>query len=73
MNLIKVKFLKNETPTGRTYTYYSPVEVAVGDKVQINDAAVGIVTETDVPMAEVKGFEDKLKSIKRIVKEGDNA
>lgn len=73
MNLIKVKFLKGGTPAGRAYTYYTPMDVAVGDKVQINDTATGIVTEVDVPMVEIRGYEDKVKSIKGLVeKDGGN-
>ena len=47
--LIKVQFLKGDKPSGRAYTYHSDVLVKVGDKVQINSSAKGIVTEIDVP------------------------
>lgn len=63
MQIIKVKFLKGDAPTGKPYTYYSPVAVAVGDKVQINESAVGVVVEVDVPEAEVVAYRDKLKVI----------
>ena len=46
--LIKVQFLKGDKPSGRAYTYHSDVLVKVGDKVQINSSAKGIVTEIDV-------------------------
>ena len=61
--LIKVQFLKGDTPSGRAYTYHSDVLVKVGDKVQINSSAKGIVTEIDVPEEEVAAFADKVKSI----------
>lgn len=63
MEIIKVKFLKGDAPSGKPYTYYSPVAVAVGDKVQINAAAVGVVVEVDVPETEVASYRDKLKTI----------
>lgn len=61
--LIKVQFLKGDKPSGRDYTYRSNVPVKVGDKVQINSSAKGIVTEVDVPEEEVAAFADKVKSI----------
>ncbi|SET71177.1 hypothetical protein [Enterocloster clostridioformis] len=61
--LIKVQFLKGDKPSGRAYTYRSDVLVKVGDKVQINSSAKGIVTEVDVPEEEVAAFADKVKSI----------
>lgn len=69
-DLIKVKFLKGNTPVGREYTYKKPegLEVKVGDKVQINEDAVGVVTGVDVPEVEVATFADKLKSIVGIAK-----
>lgn len=67
MQIIKVKFLRNEKPAGKSYSYYSPVEVAVGDKVQINESAVGVVVEANVPEAEVAAYLDKLKTIVGLV------
>lgn len=63
MNLIKVKFLRNGVPSGRPYTYETPVDVQVNDIVQISIGSQGIVTETDVPEEEVAAFRDRLKSI----------
>lgn len=65
--LIKVQFLKGDKPSGRAYTYRSDVLVKVGDKVQINSSAKGIVTEIDVPEEEVAAFADKVKSIMGLV------
>ena len=65
-NLIKVKFLRNGTPTGRPYTYESPVDCKVGDTVKISEGSYGIVTDVGVPESEIKGFEDRLKSIQGI-------
>lgn len=63
MNLIKVKFLKNEVPTGGDYTYKSDVPVAVGDTVQIDKKKKGVVTAIDVPESEIEAFADKVKAI----------
>lgn len=63
MKLIKVKFLKDGNPSSRAYTYFSPEDVIVGDEVQINESAKGIVTEVDVPEEEIESYKDKVKSI----------
>lgn len=73
MNIIKVRFLKDGKPTGRAYTYYSPVKVSIGDIVRINSASVGIVTEVDVPESEIAVFKDKAKTIMGLVKENLSA
>lgn len=69
MNLIKLRFLKDSQPTGKAYTYNSPVAVKPGDIVQINSTATGVVVEVDVPEKEVAAFADKVKSVKGLVKE----
>lgn len=61
--LIKCKFLKDEKPFGRDYTYRTPEAVKIGDRVQINDFAKGVVTMVDVQEEEVAAFVDKIKSI----------
>lgn len=67
MQLIKVRFLKEGNPSGKSYTYYSPVNVAVGDTVQINRTATGVVVEVDVPDEEVTAYRDKIKTIVGLV------
>jgi uncharacterized Zn finger protein len=62
-NIIKVRFLKNDTPQGNSYTYYSNELVSVGDLVQINTQARGVVTEIDLPAEAIKDFADKVKYI----------
>lgn len=69
MNLIKVRFLKDNQPTGKAYTYDSPVTVKLGDIVQINSAATGVVVEVNIPEEEVAAFRDKVKSIKGLAEE----
>mgnify|MGYP000482678792 FL=1 len=65
--LIKCKFLKENVPAGREYTYRSDGPVKVGDLVQINSSAKGVVTAVDVPEEEVVTFADKIKSIQGII------
>ena len=64
MQIIKVKFLKGEIPSGKAYTYFSDEDVSIGDLVQINSSAKGIVTEVDVLESEIEAFRDKVKTIK---------
>lgn len=69
MRIIKVRFLKDDKPTGKSYTYYSPVTVKPGDTVQINSSATGIVTEVDVSEAEIEAYRDKVKTIVGLAEE----
>ena len=70
--IIKVKFLKDNQPTGRPYSYYSNDVVAVGDMVQINESAKGVATDVDVPESEIEAFKDKVKTIVGKVVENQN-
>jgi hypothetical protein len=63
VNIIKVKFLRDGQPSGRAYTYFSENPVVVNDKVQINSASVGVVTEIDVQEEEIADYRDKCKFI----------
>lgn len=69
MQIIKAQFLKGEIPSGKAYTYFSDEVVSVGDLVQINASAKGIVTEVDVPESEIKAFTLKVKTIVGKVKQ----
>jgi len=65
-NIIKLRFIRNGQPQGREYTYYTPVEVAVSDIVEIEareGIAKGIVTQVNVPEEEIAPFKDRAKSI----------
>lgn len=65
-NIIKVRFNKDGQPQGREYSYLSPVEVKVGDIVEMETrgkVAKGTVTQINVPVAEIEPFKDKVKSI----------
>ena len=60
-----------EKPLGE-YTYRSPVDVEVGDMVEImshNGVTKAIVTHVNVPEEEVESFKDKLKAIQGLIKE----
>lgn len=72
MQIIKVRFLKEDKPIGKEYTYYSPVTVKPGDIVQINSNAKGVVVEADVPEAEIEAYRDKVKTIVGLVEEKKN-
>lgn len=61
--IIKVRFLKNEIPSGMAYTYYTNEDVKQGDLVQINAQAKGVVTDVDLPEESIKYFSDKVKFI----------
>lgn len=63
MMIIKCRFLKNSVPYGKEYTYRSAENVAVGDYVQVNPMATGIVTAVNVPEDEIAAFVDKIKTI----------
>lgn len=69
MQLIKVQFLKDTKPTGKAYTYFSPVNPC--DTVQINTAAKGVVVEVDVPEEEIAAYRDKVKCIVGLVEENE--
>lgn len=65
-NIIKLRFLKSGAPRGREYTYFTPVEVQVGDVVEmetVRGTAVGMVSQIYVPESEIAAFRDKAKSI----------
>lgn len=70
--LVKVKFLKFGMPSGREYTYRSEVQVEVGDTVELPHAvpilegvphSQGIVTQINIPEAEIEAFKDRVKTI----------
>ena len=65
-NIIKVKFFKGSLPIGREYAYYTPVEVDVGDVVDVetkHGKARAMVSRVDVPEEEIAAYADRAKSI----------
>ena len=69
MQIIKVRFLKSGIPFGRNYTYYSEHPVSIGDTVKVNEQALGLVVDIDVPEEEIEGFRDKVKFVHGKVEE----
>jgi hypothetical protein len=77
-NIIKLRFMRNGEPQGREYTYYTPVEVEVGDSVEMEargGIAKGMVTQINVPEEEIASFKDRAKTIigKARIKEEEGA
>lgn len=66
MNVIKVKFIRDGEPKGQAYTYYSDIDVAVGELIEISEGKKGCVVEINVPPAEIEKFGDKAKTIKGV-------
>ena len=65
-NIIKLRFLRAGQPAGREYTYFTPCTVAVGDTVDLEGkqgVVQGVVTQIDVPEAEIAPFKDRAKTI----------
>ena len=68
-NVIKIQFRRewdDNRPGGREYTYYTPEPVNVGDSVDIEtDRGVvqGVVSQIDVPVAEIARFGNRAKSV----------
>lgn len=62
---IKVKFLKNNQPTGRSYTYRTPVPVSPSDIVQIGTTKKGVVMDEPVDTGWVETY--GAENIKEII------
>ncbi|WP_283608584.1 hypothetical protein [Faecalispora anaeroviscerum] len=65
-NVIKLRFIRKGEPSGQEYTYFTNVDVAVGDLVDV-DGRRGlsqcVVTAIDVPEKEIEPFKDFAKTI----------
>ena len=65
-DVIKLRFLNGTMPAGKEYAYYAPEPVSVGDVVDVGTrrgTARGIVTQVNVPEAEIATFGAMAKSI----------
>ena len=65
-NVIKLRFVRQGEPSGREYTYFTNVDVAVGDLVDIDGRSglsQGVVTAINVPEKEIEPFKDVAKTI----------
>lgn len=68
MVAIKARYLKNDLPAGKAYTFGINELVKLGDVVKIGSAKA-VVTEVDVPDEEVEAFRDKLKIVEKVEEE----
>ena len=62
-NVIKLQFINNGVARGKEYTYFSDTEVEVGETVNIDGKKQGIITQVNVPLAEIEQFKDRAKTI----------
>ncbi len=62
-NVIKLQFVNQGVVQGREYTYFSEVDVEVGETVNIDGKKQGVITQINVPVAEIEKFKDKAKTI----------
>ena len=65
---IKAKYLKNDIPAGKAYTFESNVPVKIGDKVSIGKAQA-VVEVVNVPEDEVAGYKDEIKKVQKVEEE----
>ena len=71
---VKVKFLKDNKPYGRAYTYKVPEGqiLEVGDIVQVNKKATGIVVNEEIDIEWLKTYgSENVKEILGKVEEND--
>lgn len=69
---VKVKFLKDNEPHGRAYTYKVPegMILETGDIVQINSKSTGVVVDEEIDVAWLKTYGvENIKEIMGKVKE----
>lgn len=65
---IKAKYLKNDIPAGKVYTFETDVPVKIGDKVSIGKAQA-IVEVVNVQEDEVAGYKEKIKKVQKVEEE----
>ena len=65
---VKAKYLKNDIPAGKAYTFETDVPVKIGDKVSIGkaQAIVEVVNEQE---DEVAGYKEKIKKVQKVEEE----
>lgn len=72
MEIIKARYLRKGTPSGKAYAFLSPVHVEIGDRVRISENAYGVVVETDIPESVVESYKSNLKTILGLMEETEN-
>lgn len=65
---IKAKYLKNDIPAGKAYTFEADVPVKIGDKISIGKAQA-VVEVVNVPEEEVSRYKDKIKKVQKVEEE----
>ncbi len=68
MIVIKTRYLKNDLPTGKEYTFGIKELVKLGDIVKVGNAKA-VVTEVNVSCEEVESFKDKMKIVEKAEEE----
>lgn len=62
---IKAKYLKNDIPAGKAYTFEADVPVKIGDKISVGKAQA-VVEVVNVPEDEVSVYKDKIKKVQKV-------
>lgn len=62
---IKAKYLKNDIPAGKAYTFEADVPVKIGDKISVGKAQA-FVEVVNVPEEEVSRYKDKIKKVQKV-------
>lgn len=62
---VKAKYLKNDIPAGKAYTFEADVPVKIGDKISVGKAQA-VVEVVNVPEEEVSGYKDKIKKVQKV-------
>ena len=62
---VKAKYLKNDIPAGKAYTFEADVPVKIGDKISVGKAQA-VVEVMNVPEEEVSGYKDKIKKVQKV-------
>lgn len=62
---VKAKYLKNDIPAGKAYTFEADVPVKIGNKISVGKAQA-VVEVVNVPEEEVSGYKDKIKKVQKV-------
>ena len=62
---IKAKYLKNDIPAGKAYTFETDVPVKIGDKISVGKTQA-FVEVVNVPEEEISGYKDKIKKVQKV-------
>lgn len=65
---VKAKYLKNDIPVGKAYTFEADAPVKIGDKISVGKAQA-VVEVVNVPEEEVLGYKDKIKKVQKVEEE----